>query len=218
MLHPQVVHPAGHIVFYVLFGLLAFIAFVRFFYPYAFRSVFSSFVQTSSFRPADNTAKSGLVVQLFLIFNFFISVTLLALTELVRLHIFSADVYHLPELWGTTMGVVILFYLFNQFFTFLVGFIFNTSNQARQQMKNTALWAYITGIFLTPLLLIYFYTNSILVSDFMVIILAVLILFKWFQTIRIGLTTRNYHLLHLFLYLCAVEIAPLFLLVKMGIR
>jgi len=116
------------------------------------------------------------------------------------------------------MGVVILFYLFNQFFTFLIGFIFNTSNEARQQMRNTTLWAYITGIFLTPLLLIYFYTNSILVSDFMVIILAILILFKWFQTVRIGLTTRNYHLLHLFLYLCAVEIAPLFLLVKMGIR
>ena len=110
--------------------------------------------------------------------------------------------------------MVVAFYLFNQLSTFLIGFAFDTRGRTSMQMKNNAVWAYINGLFLTPLLLIYFYTQNSFLFGIMIAGLIILLLFKWVQTVKIGLATQNFNMLHLFLYLCAVEIIPLFLLVK----
>lgn len=217
-LHPHLIQPSqDHVIFYVLFGLLTIFAFIRFFYPSALRAILSLFSGTGSRRVADNYNKSGLVVPLFLIINFFVSMTISILVALVRIGVFPSEVFSLPQFWVAVAGAVILFYLFNQLLTFLAGFIFNTMEQASIQIKNTAFWAYFSGMLLTPLLLIYFYSKNSLILDFIMVTMVVILMFKWFQTIRVGLTTRNYHLLHLFLYLCAVEIVPLFLLVKVSI-
>ena len=212
---PQMIHPANdNRIYYVLFGLLTLFAFIRFFYPAATRTILSWFSGTGLRRSEDNFSKPGLLVPLFLMLNFFVSVAIMAFVVLVKMGIMPASIYFLPQFWAAAAGAVVAFYLFNQLSTFLIGFAFDTRDQTSMQMKNNAVWAYINGLFLTPLLLIYFYTQNGFLFGIMIVGLIILLLFKWFQTVKIGLTTQNFNMLHLFLYLCAVEIIPLFLLVK----
>jgi len=214
-IRPQIIHPANdNLIYYVLFSLLSLFAFIRFFYPTATRTVLSWFSGTGLRRSEDNFGKPGLLVPLFLMLNFFVSVAIMAFVVLVKMGILSADIYFSPQFWAVAAGMVVAFYLFNQLSTFLIGFAFDTGDQASLQMKNNAVWAYINGLFLTPLLLIYFYTQNGFLFGIIIAGLIILLLFKWVQTVKIGLATQNFNMLHLFLYLCAVEIIPLFLLVK----
>ncbi len=214
-IQPQIIHSANNnLIFYVLFGLVTLFAFIRFFYPAATRTVLSWFSGKGLRRSEDNFSKPGLLVPIFLTLNFFVSVVIMAFVVLVKMGIMSADIYSSPQFWAVAAGAVVAFYLFNQLSTFLIGFVFDTRDRASVQMKNNAVWAYINGLFLTPLLLIYFYTQNGFLFGIMIVGLIILLLFKWFQTVKIGLTAQNFNMLHLFLYLCAVEIIPLFLLVK----
>ncbi len=208
---------SGHLVYYVLFGLLALLAFIRFFYPATFGAVFSLFSGSASRRDADNYSKPGWAVPLFLSVNFIVSFSLLILVLLIRWKYLPGKAFTDPYHWAVITGSVVAFYLFVQIAHFLTGVIFDTSKQASLQIKNTAFWMYTSGIVLTPLLLVYFYSGNFLVVDSMVFTLSVLLVFKWIQTFRIGLSLKGFLPLHIFLYLCAVEIVPLLLLVKTGI-
>jgi hypothetical protein len=221
---PVALHPVelesvqDHGVIYLLFGLLTLLAFIRFFYPATLETLFSSFGGTGVRRDAENYNKPGWVVPLFLTINFLISTTLLLKVFFIKTGLLSARAFESPSLWGIIAGGVIFYYLFYQLITFLAGFLFNTMKQAVLQIKNNARWVFVSGILLTPMLLIYFYFNSILMTDIMILTVVILWVIKWIQTVRIGWTARNFNLLHLFLYLCAVEIMPLLLLIKWGIQ
>jgi len=214
-IQPHTIRPVNdNLIYYVLFGLLTLFAFIRFFYPAATRTVLSWFSGTGLRRSEDNFGKPGLLVPLFLMFNFFVSVAIMAFVVLVKMGTLSADIYFSSQFWVAAVGMVVAFYLFNQLSTFLIGFAFDTGDRASMQMKNNAVWAYVNGLFLTPLLLVYFYTKNDFLFGIMIAGLIILLLLKWVQTVKIGLATQNFNMLHLFLYLCAVEIIPLFLLVK----
>ncbi len=214
-IRPETLEVAGgHGVFYVLFGLLALLAFLRFFYPDSLETLFISFWSAPSGRETDSYGKRGWAVPLFLILNFLVSVTLLLLIFLIKKGLLPADDFTQLPLWGVLSGAVVLYYILLQFITFLAGFIFNVKNQASQQLRNNARWIQVTGILLTPLLLVYFYSGSTWMTDIMVVTVFFVLAAKWFRTVRIGWISHNFSLLHIFLYLCAVEIVPLLLLVK----
>ncbi len=215
VINPQLIRAAGSDwIFYLLFGLLLLIAFIRFLYPAAITVLLSWFSGTGFRKSADNYSKPGLLVPSFLMLNFVISITLLIIVIRVKAGASLDVISSSPQFWLFAAGGIVGFFLYNQISAFLIGFVFDTGNQTSMQIKNNIMWAYVSGLFLTPLLLIYFYTQSDLLLDVMVAGLIILLLFKWFQTVKVGLFTRNYNVLHLFLYLCAVEIVPLFLLVK----
>jgi len=215
VIQPQLIHVAGDDwIFYMLFGLLLLIAFIRYFYPAAAKTVFFWF-SGAGFRKNDNSnRKQGLLVPSFLMLNFVVSITLFVAVVQMKTGTGLTDISVSPRFWLVVLGGVAGFFLYNQLSALLIGFVFDTSGQASQQLKNTATWAYVSGLFLTPLLLIYFYSDAGFVFEIMVGGLTILLLFKWFQTAKIGLSTSNFNVLHLFLYLCAVEIIPLFLLAK----
>ncbi len=214
-IYPQLIHTSGNNwVFYMLFGLLLLIAFIRFFYPSATRAVLSWFSGTGFRKSDDNYSKPGLLVPSFLILNFIITLTLLVVAVRMNAGGRPGNISSSIQFWLFAAGGIVGFFLYNQISAFLIGFVFETAGLASMQMKNNAAWAYVSGLFLTPLLLIYFYTLSSFLLGVMIAGLIILLLFKWFQTVKVGLTARNYNALHLFLYLCAVEIIPLFLLAK----
>ena len=221
---PVTLHPAeletvqNHGVIYLLFGLLTVLAFIRFFYPATLQTLFSSFWGSGWRRDTDNYSKPGWAVPLFLTVNFLVSTTLLLLLFFVKTGLLPAGAFTSLSFWGMVAGGVILYYLFYQLITFLAGFLFNTMKQAVLQIKNNARWIYISGILLTPMLLIFFYFDNSLMTDIIAFTVIILWIVKWIQTVRIGWAARNFNLLHLFLYLCAVEIIPLLLLIKWGIQ
>jgi len=216
VIHPQLLHTAAgdDWIFYILFGLLLLMAFIRYFYPMATKAVFSWFKVSGSRKNEENHSKQGLLVPSFLLVNFIVSITLLDVAIQMRTGIRLEEIISSTRFWLIATGGVTGFYLYNLLSAFLIGFIFDTGGQASLQIKNITLWAYVSGLFLTPFLLIYYYSGSGFVFDIMVGGLMILLLFKWFQTVKTGLFIRNFNVLHLFLYLCTVEIIPLFLLVK----
>jgi hypothetical protein len=196
----------------ILLGLLGFFGFLRFFYPSAVRATLSPGGLPGSRQATDKYSRQGWMIPLFLTVNFIVSLTLFVEIALIKTAPYP-DTF--SSLWKIALAVA-LFYILEQILTLLAGFIFNTRSQARLQVKNTAFWAYASGIILTPLLLFYLYSGRYFLIEFMAITLAGILVFKWFQTFRIGLTGSDYHLLHLFLYLCTVEIVPLIIVVKTG--
>jgi len=218
MLHPAVIeHTTGHLVFYFLFGLISVLAFIRFFYPTTLRTLFFLFAGSDSRQNMEKYSKPGWAVPLFLTLNFMVGMTLFILILLIRFKNLPPAVFTQPKYWAVIAGGIILYYLALQSIHFLAGFVFQTPKLSELQVKNTALGFYVSGIVLTPLLLIYFYTGKIFFIDFMLVVMGLIFIIKWIQTIRAGLSARTFHPLHLFLYLCAVEIIPLLLLVKTGI-
>ena len=216
-LHPAEVETVqGHWMIYLLFGLLTVLALIRFFYPGMLQNLFSPFWGTAGRRDTDNYSKPGRAVSLFLTINFLITATLLLQVFLVKTGLLPAGDFTSLPFWGILAAGVIFYYLLNQLITLFAGFLFNTLKQASLQLKNNARWIYVSGILLTPMLLIFFYFNNPLTTDIIIFTVAILWIVKWVQTVRIGWTARNFNLLHLFLYLCAVEIIPLLLLIKWG--
>lgn len=213
--HPQLIYTSGNNwIFYMLFGLLLLIAFIRFFYPSATRAVLSWFSGTGFRKSDDNYSKPGLLVPSFLILNFIITFTLLVVVVRMYAGGRPGNISSPIQFWLFAAGGIVGFFLYNQISAFLIGFVFDTAGQASMQMKNNAAWAYVSGLFLTPMLLIYFYTLNSFLLGIMMAGSVILLLFKWFQTVKVGLTARSFNALHLFLYLCAVEIIPLLLLIK----
>ena len=206
----------GHSVFYVLFGLLALLAFLRFFYPAFLETLFASFLRDPAGRDTDNAGKRGWAVPLFLTLNALVSVTLLLVIFLIKKGLLPAGDFTQLSLWGVLAAAVVLYYITLQFVTFLTGFIFNVKTQASLQLRNNARWIQLSGILLTPLLLVYFYSGSTWMADIMMVTALFVLAAKWIQTVRIGWMSHKFSLLHIFLYLCAVEIVPLLLLVKWG--
>lgn len=215
VVRPQLLHVVSHEwIFYVLFGLLFLIAFIRFYYPAAIKPVFFWF-SAAGFRKGDsNSNKYGLWVSSFLLLNFIVSFTIL----IFAFHFKVLDDFSSLQFWLYVAGAIAGFFVYNQLAAFLIGFIFDTGNQASVQMKNNAFWAFVSGLFLTPFLLLYYYSDSPIIFNIMIGGLIIFLFFKWFQTAKTGLSTRNFNALHLFLYLCAVEIVPLFLLVKVFVK
>jgi hypothetical protein len=48
-----------------------------------------------------------------------------------------------------------------------------------------------------------------------IILVLVLLLFRFYRSFIVGLSNRRFSILYLFLYLCALEIVPFLLLIKL---
>ncbi|UBM61840.1 DUF4271 domain-containing protein [Candidatus Sulfidibacterium hydrothermale] len=216
-IHPHPLpHPEGHLVFYLLFGFLTLIALIRFFYPRTLQAIFTLFLKSGTRRDNDSYSKPGWAVPLFFSINFWVAITLFSIIILIRYHYLPARSFTDFYWVGRIAGITFVFFFLNQILTLLSGILFNAKTSAKNQLKSNQLWMFISGIILIPLLLIYFYSGSRFLIDGMIVTIIILFLFKWFQTFRNGLSEGDFQIHHIFLYLCAIEIAPLLWLVKLG--
>ncbi len=116
------------------------------------------------------------------------------------------------------MGLILGFYLLRQSLVLSAGFLFDTRKAALRHVQTTTTTVYFSGLFLSPMMLVYFYTQMQFFIYLTLSILILLWMIKWFKVIKIGLAVRKFNTLHIFLYLCTVEFLPLLLLVKVGIE
>jgi hypothetical protein len=97
---------------------------------------------------------------------------------------------------------------------YMLGIIFNTSENARQYQLNTMIFNHIIGLSLIPIITMAFYWNNSIIIFIGIIFISLLILYRIFRGILTGLSGNKYNLFYLFLYLCTLEILPLLLLSK----
>jgi len=148
-----------------------------------------------------------------LTFNFFI---IMSLTLFLFIEYFIKIKITPNFMFLALFLMIIIIYFIKNFFIFLLGKIVNISKTAAIYNYNIGIYNQVLGIIIAPLLLFVTYFNVKYILIFFGIILITLLLIyiaRVVRTIKIFLY-EHFSLLYLFLYLCIVEILPLFILLK----
>lgn len=111
-------------------------------------------------------------------------------------------------------GGLFLFEATKSVAVYFSGKIFNNNENSHQYQLNTMIFNHVTGILLLPVVALAFYWNSSTFIFIGIILISLLILYRTYRGILIGLHGSRYNLFYLFLYLCTLEILPLVLLAK----
>jgi hypothetical protein len=109
---------------------------------------------------------------------------------------------------------LLLFESLKSLVVYLIGIIFNNSETARQYQLNTMIFNHIIGITLLPVIITAFYWNNGNIIIAGIVIVSLLLLYRTFRGFLTGLSNSGYNLFYLFLYICTLEILPLFILFK----
>jgi hypothetical protein len=111
------------------------------------------------------------------------------------------------------LGAVSGFWLFKAFLIRMTGIIFKTREYARAYLLNNLIFNMIIGLMLFFPVVMTAFVNPIYTWVSLVIII-ILMVYKAFRGILIGLTNSYFSILYLFIYLCTLEILPFVILYK----
>ena len=144
--------------------------------------------------------------------------------------VFSLLIYLSLENWGyykiledfplmLSLSYILLaitaFYMIKYILVFFVAWIFKTQAATESYFLNILLINQTTGIILLPILVISVYNPTL---NLILSVWILLILFSLFKIIRgayLGYKTLDFSVYYLILYLCAIEFAPLILIIKL---
>ncbi len=201
--------------FYLLAGVIFFLAFIRAVFSKYFKNLFLLFFQTSlRQKQTREQLLQNNIASLFINLLFFISASLY-ISLLIKYKNWSIGSYWWLALY---CGIaLILIYLVKYLFLLFAGWVFNTKEEAGSYIFLVFMVNKIMGIMLIPFLLILSFAKTdvveagLLVSYVMIGLLYVYRYLLSFGTFRNKLKVNG---LHFFLYLCAVELLPLLLIYK----
>ncbi|MEN8226948.1 MAG: DUF4271 domain-containing protein [Bacteroidota bacterium] len=210
----QIIHPAW--LFIYLFVLLGFFAWIRLYYG----NLLTQTVQaTTNFQVANRMFKDNSLLQRqldnILLALYFLSVTFLLFfmeerlkVTPLRLHGSLLYLFNLALLVGVFFGKIVLINL--------AGFLFNRIRIFREYLYNAFIFNKLMGMVILPMLLFVVYTSGVLQGVFFWLTLATIALVVVMRLIRgvVFSFKKNISIFYMFLYLCALEIAPLVLLYK----
>ncbi|MFO7670597.1 MAG: DUF4271 domain-containing protein [Bacteroidales bacterium] len=199
--------------FITLFMLMGLFAGIRIYYGSIMMQTFQSSV---SFQVASRIFKDKSVLQQQLdniLYGFyFLSAGLL---------LYVAEIKSGHEPYGISGGYLYLFNVALLLLLFIVrvvlinvaGFLFNKINIFREYLYNVIIFNKLIGISALPLLLFVIYTEGVLMEVFQWIALAVVSMILLMRLIRgfVFSFRREVSIFYMFLYLCALEMAPLVL-------
>jgi hypothetical protein len=110
---------------------------------------------------------------------------------------------------------VFLYFTFRFVIISFAGFLFNMDEQVGLQLKAGFRIDLITSFLMIPVLIVVYNTSFIEMGYVGAMLLVVMIVLKWIQTLLIGLKSTKISLYHNILYLCALEIVPVIVLIKL---
>jgi hypothetical protein len=126
----------------------------------------------------------------------------------------KSDVDQLKLFFGAA-AFLLLYWLVKISLIRFLGFVFNTKTTTREYLLNILIFSLITGIVLLPFLVVINYTHSFFVLVAALSVVAILFLYRLVKGFFIGITLTKFSYLFLFVYLCALEILPLLVIIKL---
>jgi hypothetical protein len=112
-------------------------------------------------------------------------------------------------LFAGFLGAYIVVFLLKILVIWLISIIFKNPGTAAEYIQNILIFNLVLGIILLPLLLIMTFTLRDITLYIAFGIALMLMALRFIRGIAIGLSDTNFSLIHLFLYLCTLEILPL---------
>jgi hypothetical protein len=111
--------------------------------------------------------------------------------------------------FGMFLGFYIAFSLLKIFVIWLTGITFKNIDTAKEYIQNILIYNLALGILLLPLLLLIIYSYHELFLYIAGGLALIMMMLRFTRGIAIGLSDSKFSLIHLFLYLCTLEILPL---------
>ncbi len=157
---------------------------------------------------------SGLIIPILFFFNFILSVTALLYTIYYNaLPQLMIDFGEQPLFFVIALSIFI-YLLINRLSIWMVTAVMDMPSLARLHIRMNYFVEASTGMILTLLLLVYFYTGRPFLLTAGLLLLFVLFTYKWLLLLILGIKLTKIRLLHLFLYLCTLEMVPLLVAIK----
>ncbi len=157
----------------------------------------------------------SLAIDFFFLVNYQFSISLLT-------YIFVVDYlsYILSFLQGYTLffliaGAYVLFWVYRRVAITFLAYIFLTTDLSQQQLRLDKGIQQLAGLLALPLLMLALLADSEIFLPMALIAVIGLQVFRWGQTITIGIRNTRFSAFHFILYLCALEIVPLIIVVKL---
>ncbi len=149
--------------------------------------------------------------------NFLIVVALLVALSTPHSSLFGFD-FDLAssKRFGLALGLVSALFFTKRGLEWFVSWVFGQERVLEIHQETTVFFNNLTGLALLPLVMGYYYNPHIVSLDLLWILLALAFLIKIFRRSLVWLRNSNLPLFHIFLYLCAVELAPLLLVYKLA--
>ena len=209
--------PMGkEVLFYILTGLVALLAGIRLIFPKYFKNLFLLFMQTSmrQKQTRENLLQNNLA-SIFLNILFMVSAGIYITLLVLYKHWVDLSFNHL-----LLYGVVFLFvvYLVKYIFLAFSGWVFNVPEATSAYSFVVFLVNKVLGIILIPFVWIITFSPLPIKQVAITIsagIILVLFLYRYLISFGVIRTNLKVSVLHFFLYLCAVELLPLFLIYKL---
>jgi hypothetical protein len=112
------------------------------------------------------------------------------------------------------LGIYVAFSLLKILAIWLISVTFKNKETAKEYIQNILIYNLVTGILLLPLLLLMIYTYHELFLYVAGGLVLIMIFLRFIRGVVIGLSDSKFSLIHLFLYLCTLEILPLIVAAK----
>lgn len=200
--------------YHIILTCLLMVAFIQIFFPRRFRMIL---------RTAFSWSYSNQLVREGNLFRERISVVLLAVNLLtmsafiyILFSIFTNITDHFPPFHLYLMiFLLVLFYWAIKFLaTNILGDIFYNKTQSSEIQLSNFLINVFAGILILLFLLPILYSETRIFLYITLSLLLILLVIKILRGFSIGLSHTKFSVLHLFLYLCTLEILPLLLIMK----
>ncbi len=204
--------------FYVLLILVAGFTWVKVFYSRTLEHILGSFISKTMSNQVVRDENLLLQKASFLLTGIFYLVLALFIYQISILDPFLPDFFPSGIARFLILAVMVAaIYSFKFIFLKVSGFIFQLDKPVSAYIFNIFLINNLIGILLLPVVIAISFTSTmaaIIIFKITVAIIILLYLFRLMRGILIGLSLTHFSLFYLFLYICALEIAPLIFIIK----
>jgi hypothetical protein len=201
----------------ILMSLLL-IGLANYFFPQRLREVIMAAWAPRHYNQLER--ETGLMdhwVSFFLFFNFLFVFVILTYQAVM---FFGADtlVRDIPVYFLLTYITiaVVAFYIIKYVLMFFLAWVFKTKESSLSYFRNILIVNNFVGMALLPAIIIYTYNPSDIIFYFAMGMLIIINLYKVIRGSIIGYQKSGFTAYYLILYLCAIEIAPLLLIIKIS--
>ena len=206
---------SGWITLYIL-GLSFILALIWYFFPERVLRILSREGSKHKLKYTDNQfAKPGIFLYA-LYFITFISTMGIFFYQLLKLYSPQLFVnYPFQKIFFGLLILITLYFFSRSLIILFLSFLFKTHDLMLRQMNANFRIDLTQSLLLLPILILMLNYSSVYIYYLGVVLLAYVVAFKWGVTIVIGLKSSKISLYHNILYLCALEITPVIILVKL---
>jgi len=197
-------------------GLLLILALIWYFFPERLLRLLSREGSRHKLKYSDNQfAKPGVFLYSLLLLTFISTSSAFVFAYVKSCFPQKFAAYPINEMLIGIPITIATYFMIRFLIINLTGFLFRTRELASKQIKSNFRIDLVQSFILIPLLIILLNTSYYLLWYVGLFLIASVIIYKWGVTIIIGLKSSKISLYHNILYLCALEIIPVIILMKL---